>query len=380
LCLFFHQELKVAHEAHSPHLDGFTRYGIRIRHPVANEQSQPGEQSGWLEVSVLGNVYENRRHVHHLAVPTNPSTHPLQNQLVDGTLIDLGGIILMFQDPITMADSLFSSDSRRSEMVMESLNRRKPICPVLFNEIQFSCSSQMDTYRHFLQEIEEQDHFPIYRHHGPIHLPITDYSEVTEGARSYVFPSCGHVYGYHKSIEEKGSCPLCRCFGPFVPLAFALEQPSLFPGFPTHVFNPCGHVGSEDFCTKWGQQQIFSEFHPFPFNSPLSPERTGLSSDQSSFPICPFCATELNAKKPFSKLIFQETETGMTEDMVQFSDDTVHDIRDNWLVPEFQKDLLTCQEKLFNKEKETNSCFQLPFYHVYAPQVVPDTTMDHKKI
>ena len=61
----------------------------------------------------------------------------------------------------------------------------------------------------------------------------------------YLLPikACGHVHGYHKSLEGK-SCPLCRKSGPYVPIAFAFE-PSICSRKPTHVFNPCGHVASK---------------------------------------------------------------------------------------------------------------------------------------
>jgi hypothetical protein len=77
---------------------------------------------------------------------------------------------------------------------------------------------------------------------GPFHIPTTDYSNIAEGLRSYVFPACGHVHGYHKSLEGR-PCPLCRTRGPFVPIAFAFE-PAICYRRPTHVFNPCGHAAS----------------------------------------------------------------------------------------------------------------------------------------
>lgn len=76
-------------------IDGFTKYGVRILHPTATQ---------WVEVSALGHIYESKRHYGDM--PTTPAYADLGNQLVDGTLIDVGGIILIFQDPITLVKAL----------------------------------------------------------------------------------------------------------------------------------------------------------------------------------------------------------------------------------------------------------------------------------
>ena len=52
-----------------------------------------------------------------------------------------------------------------------------------------------------------------------------------------VFTACGHVHGYHKSLEGR-PCPLCRKHGAFVPIAFEFEA-AISDCKPTHVFNPC---------------------------------------------------------------------------------------------------------------------------------------------
>ena len=35
------------------------------------------------------------------------------------------------------------------------------------------------------------------------HVPDSDYSEISEEKRPYVFPSCGHVHGYSVSLEGR---------------------------------------------------------------------------------------------------------------------------------------------------------------------------------
>ena len=74
--------------------DGFTSFGVRIFHPHNRE---------WVEVSVLGNIYEPRPIVSDTPVyPTKLKRTNYGNMLIDGTIIDLCGVLLMFQDPLTM--------------------------------------------------------------------------------------------------------------------------------------------------------------------------------------------------------------------------------------------------------------------------------------
>jgi hypothetical protein len=85
--------------------DGFTTFGVRIYQP---------EVERWVEVSVLGNCYTSRRSDTDTTHPTHAPTQilpptTLGNQLTNGTLIDLYGVIIMFQDPICMSHAQFVS-------------------------------------------------------------------------------------------------------------------------------------------------------------------------------------------------------------------------------------------------------------------------------
>lgn len=260
--------------------DGFTTYGIKIRQPEIGE---------WLEVSVFGNTYYPRSKIEDL--PNKKIDSPLKNVLTNGTLIDICGIILMYQDPITMAKPKNISDPLQ---VIEKINNLKPQCPVLLTEIKFSYTDSLERAKRVIEQVEREDsYFPsiLSSKYGPIHIPFVDYSEINEENRSYVFPSCGHVHGYHKSMEGR-SCPLCRQEGPFVPIAFSFE-PTLCSERPTHVFNPCGHVASLKTCIKWSKIYVISK---------------NLNDTCS---ICPFCGGELSKSKPFSRLILQ-TESKMS--------------------------------------------------------------------
>jgi hypothetical protein len=280
-------------------------------------------------------------------LPHQPATTPIGNQLTDGTLIDLGGVILIFQSPIQM----IKIQNHSAEGMIQKLNQARPQCPVQLHDIQFSFLSAKERAKRVSEKLFEENHYyhssanngvqspgtlspqvtqglltdhsatassnsaqsidsyyyghlfnlwnmsPTYHHphlnlrYGPVHIPSVDYSHIPEEHRSYVFPTCGHVHAYHKSLESK-PCPLCRTVGSFVPLAFAFE-PAICSDIPTHVFNSCGHVASYETCAYWSSISVLY--------------RTWPALEYG--PICPFCGKELDVTKPFSKLIIQ-TENG----------------------------------------------------------------------
>lgn len=73
-------------------LDGFSTFGIKILQPEVGE---------WLEVSVRGGVFHTRSQMHDS--PVQQVETDWGNQLTEGTLVDLGGVLLMFQSPVQMA-------------------------------------------------------------------------------------------------------------------------------------------------------------------------------------------------------------------------------------------------------------------------------------
>lgn len=134
-------------------------------------------------------------------------------------------------------------------------------------------------------------------------VPIFDYFDVDENKRSYVFPTCGHVFAFHKNLVGR-PCPLCRTSGCFVPLALEFQE-HISVDFPTHVFNPCGHAASKDCCQFWSNIKV-----PIYHNSDL--RRVYFSA------CCPFCGVELlpclNGQL-FSKLVIQEDDCFVQKQM-----------------------------------------------------------------
>lgn len=111
-------------------------------------------------------------------------------------------------------------------------------------------------------------------------------------------------------------CPLCRHRGPFVPVLFEQADPLLSgaTGQSTKealpvalggssgaccVFNPCGHVASQELCERWAAVDI-------------RVMNCGRRAGGHARPKCPFCSVILcregSEGGPFNKLLFQSEE------------------------------------------------------------------------
>jgi hypothetical protein len=74
-------------------VDGFTTFGVKLWQPELKE---------WCEVSVLGNTYEVRGSDDD--VTGRLKKNSLGNRLTDGSIIDIRGVQLLFQNALTMAN------------------------------------------------------------------------------------------------------------------------------------------------------------------------------------------------------------------------------------------------------------------------------------
>lgn len=179
---------------------------------------------------------------------------------------------------------------------LKELNNLKPQCPVMMQTITFSYLDCHERQRREHQRLLEQ-HMG-YTSTVSVHIPRTDFSDIEENCRTYVFPACGHVHGYHQSLVGK-PCPLCRQPGPYAPLAFEFDS-QFSTTKPTHVFNPCGHAASRDICEE------FSAIPTFVYDI------HGNVLDHRAR--CPFCCIELQDYGeyggPFNRLILQ-SESGV---------------------------------------------------------------------
>ena len=95
---------------------------------------------------------------------------------------------------------------------------------------------------------------------------------------AYVFPQCGHVFGFASDLETS-SCPLCRTKSQFTSLSFQFCNTIDNSLSPLHyIYNPCGCITSLRSAIKF-------------------------SSSSLDHIICPYCATPLNKSKPYTKLL-----------------------------------------------------------------------------
>ncbi|XP_031569290.1 E3 ubiquitin-protein ligase pellino homolog 1-like isoform X2 [Actinia tenebrosa] len=234
-------------------MDGLTTNGILHMNPKGGPNCPAGI---WREISVCGNIY-GLRETRSSAVRGKPMAME-SNVLMDGSLIDLCGAVLMWR---TSEGMKAIPTEEMIDGMRQHLNASRPQCPVGLTTLVFPTSSQ---------------------------------STQSLGRQPHVYIKCGHVHGFHDwsgpkndGIDEKTrTCPICRQASNYVPLQIGNER-AFYEGevVPTHAFVPCGHVCSEATVRFWSQI-------PIPH---------GCDAFQA---ICPFCALPLEGVDGFVKLIF----------------------------------------------------------------------------
>lgn len=217
-------------------MDGFTTNGVLIYKP---NEILP---SNWREVSVSGYIYPMRSAKIDVSKRARILTE--SNILVDGTLIDLCGVTLIWRTP-------------------EGLKR-----------------TPTEYYLNHLQSTLHK-HTP-----ESVLLPRNSRMIVSQVERAvkkcYVFLACGHVTGlaFSKLPDDYANglrCPDCKAFGPIKEFTVGTE-----PGFyfdeeaPSYAaFKPCGHVATQKTVEFWSGVQI--------------PNHRNIQRS-----ICPFCGQNLN--------------------------------------------------------------------------------------
>jgi len=255
--------------------DGVTTFGVRIL--------KPGSDC-WLEISVKGKC-----------TPTAISADlDYSNELVDNTIIDLSGALLLFRKSNYLTHSKYTPDA-----IISQLNYSKPQCPVLLHDLYFVYTSSRERQFRALKRLEESDQGFIP--YGDIVIPMSDHYDIEDDRKPYIFPNCGHVQGFHRSMVGS-KCPICRAEGPFVPLNIPCEF-SICADIPTHVFNPCGCAGAKSTCEKWSKLKL-----PVPYSIQYDEKSHSVHTDYRG--ICPFCCCELDNNKPFTRIILNTDKNG----------------------------------------------------------------------
>ena len=204
--------------------DAVTTFGLRMWQPSVKK---------WVEVSVNGFMHEVR--------PTDGVAGErigsgMLAKLEHGSIIDLSGVQLIFQD-------------------FEHMKMNKPSDATLeeffgdFNNLRLQCPVQLQTIRYA---------------HGSGRLP-KDWKEddakeadLEDGWTAGVFPACGHVVTFNEDMERGLlSCPLCRSESRLKKLSISFTPAVTHADTtPTHVFNPCGCAASLRCCEFWSDIKV----------------------------------------------------------------------------------------------------------------------------
>lgn len=239
-------------------MDGLTTNGVLILHPQSGEYGVVSANPGvWREVSIIGDIYGLRRARSDRGVGRKVVNE--SNVLMDGTLIDLCGAVLLWRsrEGMTKMPSL-----NQIEELRRKLNATKPQCPVGLMTLEF-----------------------------PSNPPRSGNRTCIKADTPHVYLVCGHVHGYHTWNSpvyngELRTCPMCRQIGSYIRLQLGVEAALWADCKPNYyAFIPCGHMCSEATVRFWAQVPLPHGCHAF---------RAA----------CPFCGTPLQGEAGFVKLIF----------------------------------------------------------------------------
>ncbi|CAM9435056.1 unnamed protein product [Ectocarpus sp. 4 AP-2014] len=269
--------------------DAVTPFGIRILKPEIGE---------WREVTVAGAIRRLRAAGR---LGTIGDLVPGEtNELSSGTIIDIGGVQMLYES----AEQMARLGGVQPSQVIELLNDRQPQCPVQLQTLQFKpwkppptswTSSETggasgDAAVAMAATTTAADGAVGAEDVGERNDALGDDGDTEEKTLvPHIFPACGHVQGYAKQLAW-GPCPMCRTPGPLVEIKFGW-CPAIDREVPTVVFNPCGHAASLEVAERWSRLAM-------PNNAP---------PDAVYRPICPYCAKPLQCKdgeRPYSKMIF----------------------------------------------------------------------------
>ncbi|CAM9472304.1 unnamed protein product, partial [Phaeothamnion confervicola] len=250
--------------------DATTTFGVRLWKP---------ETGRWLEVTVNGALHEPR--TEDLAVLGPHCKGPGEdNLLTDGSVVDVGGVQLLFESAACMAHSA----AARPDAIIERLQRLRPQCPVMMHTIRF------DSW-HSFGDVAAATAATASGYAGGGSGSGSSRADAAGGAARapWIFPACGHVHTFAAELVGL-PCPLCRKPGPFTPALFQW-LPAVDSAPPTVVFNPCGHVASEPVARFWSTMLM-------PNNAP---------PDAVLRPVCPHCAKPLRnrpGEPPYSRIVW----------------------------------------------------------------------------
>lgn len=239
-------------------IDGFhSKNGVLIKKCATEFNNDSLHHSGpWVEVTASGNVYSLRSQ--RGGITLGRKIEDIDNELTDRTLIDLGGVTLLW----------------RSENIRDKFSEKLPL---------YAVDSMISNNTSSFWQLSDFA-FPGEN---------LTFDEFEQDQKPWVFLRCGHVHGWINELEVEDInetetlhiCPECRLETKHVPLILGEESSFYFDNGPiSHCFVPCGHVCSMLTARYWWQCK-------------------GPQFDRPSVSICPFCACALEVPG-FLKLIW----------------------------------------------------------------------------
>jgi hypothetical protein len=140
----------------------------------------------------------------------------VSNELENGSIIDLGGVLVLFQPPprsLSTAPTHISSNATPTDLtgrIIQSMNQLRPQCPVLMHTIHFPTSPpHKQKARHMWEQRRGCFDRPV-RSRNPSAARVGRASTMAladDGVEldrvPYVFSACGHVHGYCKELEGR---------------------------------------------------------------------------------------------------------------------------------------------------------------------------------
>jgi hypothetical protein len=171
----------------------------------------------WGEVTVMGNIN---------VLNSLNLEKAFTNELHDGSIIDIGGVLLLFQKPqLAEMNSTLSnhgntkcSDYESPNHIVRNINKQGPQCPVMLQTIEFpDVLSRKERSLHIWENIKSgninltatslvnsSNSSTSQSHISNSLVSLSSHSGTSdESSRPYVYPACGHVFGYSRELSER---------------------------------------------------------------------------------------------------------------------------------------------------------------------------------
>ena len=304
-------------------VDGMQTNGVLILQNGGGFNLNCGPRS-WMEISVCGKMHSLRRK--RSAVLPGQAIEDAVNILKDGTLIDLGGVTLLWRS---------RNESDNSLPPFDGINN-------FINDNALSLGNLSDLA--FPNKNQFTDDFEQYQ-------------------EPWVYLGCGHVHGWTDELEDSNEietlhiCPECRLETKHVPLLIGQESAFYIDsGHLSHCFVPCGHACSIHTARYWW----------------------GTKGPQFTRPpasICPFCATPLENPGCLKLVWLNDVYTTLPQMSAKSSNNAPTSLDSYCLsseIPSSSSQSSLTSRKFFQNQTEIENV-DLHLENIFSPDIILNT-------